>query len=1013
MMMRTRLPRRVARRLAHTAAILAAILVVASCPNPFEEVLATQVTDDGSPVIIIDSPAEGATYQATVTITGTVTDREGAVHALSLGVPVAEVDQDVEIGEDGAFSISFSTEGISTSISFTLTATDWNGNTARITRTLENDEAGPHIQITEPEDFSAYGTVVRVSGTVTDGPAAATTDEVAGASYAVPGTSIAGDLSFGEDGTFSFEFATANPDGTAVVDGSALVEVRASDFNGNETVRSITIVKSPTGDFGSVTVTPANKQVTIEWDPVLYAEGYTIFEANYGQTQENVTSPYVWDGLENGEVYSFQVKAEIPEDKGPDAYSARIEKMPLSVRSFAPWIRQIGYRSITIEWWDNPNVETFEVERSVSPDGPWELRRRLSANVFTDNEVQHDTEYFYRVRADGFEDVVSEWQSGMAGRFTTGVVGSLRTGGFANDVVLHGDFAFVAAGPEGLVVVDLSDPLEPRKAATVAVAAGEALSVTVADNRLYVGSEGLLVFDIGDPRSPQLESTLPLSDPVWDIIVDGSLAYLANAASGLTVVDVSVATSPQHLSSEPTAGVAYDMALSGEYAFVADSSAGVSSIDLSNPFDPLLLDTEATAEIAEGIAVAGSFAYAATGLGGVVTMNVGNPSAISTVATEATCNAKGLLIQDGTLYVADGGGLGCGVSLLELTEPSDPVLVRRIDSRGSVYSVALRGAYVFTAELSDGLTVIDTAYPDTVLGRSDSAFSAESWTVDVAGDVALVGGSDGLLSSYRLWDEEAPSLLDTVDVGAGPLGSALHSIAISGEQAFIATSYGLGIVDISDAEELRLIGSIATPWGGDNVAVAGDFAYVTDDAANSLVVVDVAEPANPQVLATIDISRPYDVELRGWYLYLGFSSTISILHRTDPAAPLSIATVSAGGRELVTGGNHLFSFDNFPGELTVHDISDPDNAAPVGSPLAVGDFGYSSSASYLGDFILFGHGHDTNGISVIDVSSPSTPDLPAELLSGSYVTDLRVRGSKLYVADRDAGLSVITLWEDP
>ena len=287
-----------ARRPARAIICLAGtLLILAGCANPFPEDLATQVSDGNPPLVVIDSPAEGATYQSTVAVTGTVNDQEGSIASLVLRVPACEVDKTLEIGEEGAFSTSFSTAGISSSITLTVVATDWNGNETSVDRVLENDLTGPHIQITEPEDYSAYSTVVRVSGSITDAAGIETSGEVSACSYAVPGTAVAGELEIDDAGSFSFEFATRNPDGSTVIDGSASIEVTALDFNENETTESITIVKSATGDFSSFTITPANKQVTLEWDPVLHAESYTIHNPRYGEIRDDVTSPYVWEGL--------------------------------------------------------------------------------------------------------------------------------------------------------------------------------------------------------------------------------------------------------------------------------------------------------------------------------------------------------------------------------------------------------------------------------------------------------------------------------------------------------------------------------------------------------------------------------------------------------------------------------------------------------------------------------------------------------------------------------------------
>ncbi len=180
-----------------TAAVVAALIAAlfTACPNPIPTTLASQVSDETGPVITIAAPEEGAVYQSTVTVTGTAEDGDagaagGAVtiSSVSLSVPAAEISRDVELADDGAFSTQFSTAGLSSTVTFTVTATDWNGNVTAVSRSLENDLVGPHIVISEPADCSAYATVVRVSGRITDAHGETTTGEVASAEYEVPGT---------------------------------------------------------------------------------------------------------------------------------------------------------------------------------------------------------------------------------------------------------------------------------------------------------------------------------------------------------------------------------------------------------------------------------------------------------------------------------------------------------------------------------------------------------------------------------------------------------------------------------------------------------------------------------------------------------------------------------------------------------------------------------------------------------------------------------------------------------
>ncbi|MCK4516829.1 MAG: hypothetical protein KAU31_16320, partial [Spirochaetaceae bacterium] len=206
------------------------------------------------------------------------------------------------------------------------------------------DTQGPVIVITEPADRSEYSTVVRVSGKVTDGGDGdgPTATQVAECTYSVPGTTVEGSFEIDGEGAFNFLFATRDADGTTFVAGPATIEITARDWNGNQSTTSVQIVPPAAGDVPGFTVTPANHEVTIAWSDVPGAESYSIHNPRYGQIREDVTSPYVWDGLINGELYSFQLQAVLPEGTGVDAWSNTQDVIPLSERTLAPSVTETG-----------------------------------------------------------------------------------------------------------------------------------------------------------------------------------------------------------------------------------------------------------------------------------------------------------------------------------------------------------------------------------------------------------------------------------------------------------------------------------------------------------------------------------------------------------------------------------------------------------------------------------------------------------------------------------------------
>ena len=148
-------------------------------------------------------------------------------------------------------------------------------------------------------------------------------------------------------------------------------------------------------------------------------------------------------------------------------------------------------------------------------------------------------------------------------------VGLYTLPGYAHDIVIQGQYAYVADG-EGLRVVDLSNPVAPSETGFYA-ASGPAINVALAGHRAYLSTEekGLWIVDVSDPSAP---------------------------------VDVGFYSRPS------TFGYVMSAAVAGNYAYVAASGAGLRVVDISNPGLPKETGFYLTPDSAQAAAVGGDFA---------------------------------------------------------------------------------------------------------------------------------------------------------------------------------------------------------------------------------------------------------------------------------------------------------------------------------------------------------------------------------------------------------------------
>jgi len=164
-------------------------------------------------------------------------------------------------------------------------------------------------------------------------------------------------------------------------------------------------------------------------------------------------------------------------------------------------------------------------------------------------------------------------------------------------------YAFIAAGENGLQVVDVTDPANPFAAAEYDTP-GYASSVALSGNYAYIADgadAGLQIVDVSQPEAPRQAGALAFSGDAVALTVAGSRVFVANGSAGVRVVDVSDATHPLEIASYPTPGFANSVAVAGDMLYTACRGAGLVVLRFQKP-NPLTLTVNSNADVQDAIA---------------------------------------------------------------------------------------------------------------------------------------------------------------------------------------------------------------------------------------------------------------------------------------------------------------------------------------------------------------------------------------------------------------------------
>jgi|GEM_PF-4194278 len=171
------------------------------------------------------------------------------------------------------------------------------------------------------------------------------------------------------------------------------------------------------------------------------------------------------------------------------------------------------------------------------------------------------------------------------------LVGSYDTPGDAKAVALMGTNAVVADGTGGVQIVNVATPSAPTFVAKYGTATTTASSVVASGTTAYAyiqdtfAGNGVVILDLTTPASPTLKATIPLT-PSGRVLVSGTTLYIPTNA-GFSIYDVTTPTAPV-LTGSYAGSDLNGIFVNGMAAYLAGFTASFSVVDISTPSAPML-----------------------------------------------------------------------------------------------------------------------------------------------------------------------------------------------------------------------------------------------------------------------------------------------------------------------------------------------------------------------------------------------------------------------------------------
>lgn len=183
-------------------------------------------------------------------------------------------------------------------------------------------------------------------------------------------------------------------------------------------------------------------------------------------------------------------------------------------------------------------------------------------------------------------------------------------------VELYNDLAFVANGPIGLDIYNISNPNELKFLRNYPISSGICYDVKIRNNYAFIakGYRGIEILNISNLNNIQSVAEFgEIYNNSQAIDFWGNYLLVADRFDGLEIIDISNVSNPQKVGQYVDSyNRTVDVEVIGNLAIVSDMDDGIEIINISNPYNPIEIGQfEATYNKTRGCAVSNRFVFSA------------------------------------------------------------------------------------------------------------------------------------------------------------------------------------------------------------------------------------------------------------------------------------------------------------------------------------------------------------------------------------------------------------------
>ncbi|MCK5159324.1 MAG: hypothetical protein KAR08_09215, partial [Candidatus Heimdallarchaeota archaeon] len=328
-----------------------------------------------------------------------------------------------------------------------------------------------------------------------------------------------------------------------------------------------------------------------------------------------------------------------------------------------------------------------------------------------------------------------------------------------------------------------------------------------------------------------------------NVVVKGTTAFLACNYDGLIALDISDPANPVKIGQYtlPEDEFCAAVAVDGNTAYLACAYYGLVSVDITDPTDMQFHDRLDIGGYSFEVIAESGIAYVAGGWEGLVIYDASDPADLTNISSIRSGSYIDQIFKYGD-YILTEYSAGNLLIILDVSVPSSPTEVTTYSASSVIIDIVAVNNYVYLIKGTScdivNLTIIGSPVWESFLSLSFSGASA-----DVDSNTLYIGGYYGFMI-YNISNPTSPSLLSSHLLSDA---IAIRFICISSTNLFISLqSRGIEIFDVSTKSSPTLHGVFLNYGDVCDIDIDEDLAYMV--TTYGLVILNISNPENPQLV---------------------------------------------------------------------------------------------------------------------------------------------------------------------